>query len=118
MDVRLRSRQLGPWIAALITAILFGLAHTGSANSQYLVPLGFLGFVLCLVRWWTGSLYPCMALHSFNNCLALGVNQEHWTALEIVGLTIGSWAVIALVTVPLSRGTQPISPRARAISSR
>jgi membrane protease YdiL (CAAX protease family) len=110
MDVKLNGRQLGPWIAALITAVLFGLAHTGSANSQYLVPLGFLGFVLCLVRWWTGSLYPCMALHSFNNCLALGVNQEHWTALEIIGLTVGSWALIALVTLPLARGTQPISP--------
>ena len=58
-----------------MTGILFGLAHLGSAPSQYLVPLGFLGFVLCLVRWRTGSLYPCMALHSANNALALGVNQ-------------------------------------------
>jgi hypothetical protein len=109
MNVIWRGHQLGPWVAAVITAILFGLAHTGSANSQYLVPLGFLGFVLCMVRWRTGSLYPCMALHSFNNCLALGVNQEHWTVLQIFGLTVGSWVAIGLVTLPLSRGTRAIS---------
>ena len=78
MNVEVAGRQLGPWLAAVIVGILFGIAHTGSVSSdQYLIPLGFLGFVLCLVRWRTGSLYPCMALHSFNNCLALGV-LLHW----------------------------------------
>jgi membrane protease YdiL (CAAX protease family) len=94
-------RDLGPWFAAVVTGILFGLAHTGSASSQYLVPLGFLGFVLCLVRWRTGSLYPCMALHSANNALALGVNQLGWSAPEIVGLIAASWLVIAAITGPL-----------------
>jgi uncharacterized protein len=92
----------GPWIAAVLTGILFGLAHTGSASSQYLVPLGFLGFVLCLVRWRTGSLYPCMALHSANNALALGVNQLNWSVPAIIGLIAASWLVIAAVTGPLS----------------
>ncbi|HTU94564.1 MAG TPA: type II CAAX endopeptidase family protein [Solirubrobacteraceae bacterium] len=92
----------GPWIAAVLTGILFGLAHTGSASSQYLIPLGFLGFVLCLVRWRTGSLYPCMALHSANNALALGVNQLNWSALAILGLIAASWLVIGVVTGPLS----------------
>ncbi|HWF56356.1 MAG TPA: type II CAAX endopeptidase family protein [Solirubrobacteraceae bacterium] len=103
MKVTIAGREAGPYIAALITAILFGLAHTGSASPQYLVPLGFLGFVLCMVRWRTGSLYPCMALHSCNNCLALGVNQESWGAPAILGLMIGSLAVIALLTGPLAR---------------
>jgi uncharacterized protein len=93
----------GPWLAAVLTGILFGLAHTGSASSQYLVPLGFLGFVLCLVRWRTRSLYPCMALHSANNALALGVNQLSWSALAIVGLVVASWLVIAAVVGPLAR---------------
>ena len=102
MRVRVGSVELGPWVAAVIVAILFGLAHTGSANSQFLIPLGLLGFLLCLVRWRTGSLYPCMALHSLNNCLALGVNQLGWSAVEIVGLMAGSLAVIGLLTLPLS----------------
>ena len=104
MKVRLKGRELGPWIAAVITGILFGLAHTGSASAQYLVPLGFLGFVLCLVRWRTGSLYPCMALHSLNNSLALGVNQLQWNAGEILALMAGGVLVIGVLTAPLSRG--------------
>ncbi len=103
MRVSVAGRQAGPWIAAVITAILFGLAHLGSASAEFLVPLGFLGFVLCLIRWRTGSLYPCMALHSFNNCLALGVNQEGWGAPAIIALVAGAFAVIALLTVPLAR---------------
>jgi uncharacterized protein len=95
-------RDLGTWAAAVVTGILFGLAHTGSASSQYLIPLGFLGFVLCLVRWRTASLYPCMALHSINNSLALGINQLHWNAAEIVGLIAASIAVIAAITGPLA----------------
>jgi membrane protease YdiL (CAAX protease family) len=93
-------RDLGTWVAAVLTGILFGLAHTGSASSQYLIPLGFLGFVLCLVRWQTGSLYPGIALHSFNNSLALGVN-EHWSAGASLGLVLGSWLLVALITAPL-----------------
>jgi len=100
--IELAGRNLGPWVAAVVTGILFGLAHTGSASSQYLIPLGFLGFVLCLVRWRTRSLYPGMALHSANNALALGVNQLHWNGAEIVALLIASWLVIGAITGPLS----------------
>ncbi len=98
----LGGRDLGTWLAAIITGIVFGLAHLGSAPAKYLVPLGFLGFVLCLVRWRTRSLYPCIALHSVNNSLALGVNQLHWNAGEIVGLMAASLCVVAAVTGPLS----------------
>ncbi len=103
LPIKVAGRDLGPWVAAVIVGILFGLAHTGSASSQYLIPLGFLGFVLCLVRWRTGSLYPCMALHSANNALALGVNQEHWGAGAIAALAVGSLLVIGLLTGPLAR---------------
>ena len=104
LRVKLGDRDLGPWIAAMITGILFGLAHAGSAPGKYLIPLAFLGFVLCLVRWRTGSLYPCMALHSLNNSLALGVDQLNWSAGEIVALMAGGLLTIAVLTAPLSRG--------------
>jgi uncharacterized protein len=93
---------VGTWVAAILTGILFGIAHTGSAQAQYLIPLGFLGFVLCLIRWRTGSLYPCMALHSVNNSLALGVNQLHWNGGEIIGLIAGGLAVVGALTLPLA----------------
>jgi membrane protease YdiL (CAAX protease family) len=110
MRVEVAGRQLGTGLAAVLTAILFGLAHTGSASSRYLIPLGFLGFVLCLLRWRTRSLYPCMALHSINNSLALGVSQLHWPADQTVGLMAGSLLVIAVLTGPLAGRGRP-SPR-------
>jgi membrane protease YdiL (CAAX protease family) len=103
MRIRAGGHELGPWVAAVMVGLLFGLAHYDSAQPQFLIPLGFLGFVLCIVRWKTGSLYPCMALHAINNCIALGVNELGWNAAEIVALTIGSLTLIALVTWPLSR---------------
>jgi membrane protease YdiL (CAAX protease family) len=109
LRVSLRGHDLGPWIAAVLTGILFGFAHLGSAPVEYLVPLGFLGFVLCLIRWRTGSLYPCMALHSANNALALGVQQLDWNALAIVGLIVASWLVIAAVTGPLGFRSPPLA---------
>jgi membrane protease YdiL (CAAX protease family) len=109
MRVVVAGRDLGTWIAAIITGILFGLAHTGSALSQDLIPLGFLGFVLCLLRWQTGSLYPCMALHSLNNALALGITQFHWNGAEIVGLMAASLAVIGALTLPLA-GPRVVGP--------
>jgi membrane protease YdiL (CAAX protease family) len=116
MRVAVAGRDLSVPIAAIITGILFGLVHTGSASSQYLVPLGFLGFVLCIVRWRTGSLYPGMALHSANNALALGIDDLHWNAPEIIGLTLGAWAVIALVAGPIG-ARYPALDRGRAAAT-
>jgi membrane protease YdiL (CAAX protease family) len=100
-------RYMGPWVAAVLTGILFGIAHTGSASSQYLVPLGMLGFTLCLVRWRTRSLYPCMALHCINNSLALGINQLHWSAGEICALIAGSMLTITALTARLASSPAP-----------
>jgi hypothetical protein len=103
LKITVAGRDLGVWVAAVVTGILFGAVHLSSAPIQYLIPLGFLGFVLCLVRWRTGSLYPCIALHSANNALALGVNQLGWTAPEIIALILGAWLTVAAITGPLAR---------------
>jgi CAAX protease family protein len=108
LHVPLGGRELGPWIAAVVTGILFGLAHFDSAQPEFLIPLGFLGFVLCLVRWRTGSLYPGMAMHSANNALALGV-QLHWSVAGIVALIVASWALIAAVVAPLGARTPALT---------
>jgi uncharacterized protein len=100
--VEVAGRDLGTWMAAVVTGILFGLVHGASAPAQYLIPLGFFGFVLCLLRWRTRSLYPGMALHSINNSLALGIGQEHWRAAPVAGLILGALVLIGLATVPLA----------------
>ncbi|HEX3616984.1 MAG TPA: CPBP family intramembrane glutamic endopeptidase [Solirubrobacteraceae bacterium] len=103
MRVTIGGRQAGPWIAAAIVGVLFGLAHFDSAQPEFLIPLGFLGFVLCIVRWRTGSLYPCMVLHSLNNSVALAVNEHlGWGTGGTVAVVVGSLALIAIVTGPLS----------------
>jgi CAAX protease family protein len=58
-------------LAALISAVIFGLFHYTGASSVAVVPqLAFLGFALCAVYEETGSIYPTIALHMLNNTLA------------------------------------------------
>jgi uncharacterized protein len=84
----------GLWPAAIVTGLVFGGIHAGSADATYLVPLGFFGLALCLLYARTGSLYPCIALHCINNSLAFGVSQD-WS-WQIAPLAGGALAVIAL----------------------
>ena len=87
----------GLWPAAVITGLVFGAIHIGSAEAAFLLPLGFFGFALCLLRERTGSLYPCIALHCMNNSLAFGVSQ-HW-GWEIPVLFVCALGLISLVAL-------------------
>ena len=88
----------GLWPAAVLTGLVFGAIHVGSAPVAYLVPLAVFGFLLCLLYWRTGSLYPCIALHALNNCLAFGVT-EGWD-WQIPVLMVGALTVIFALTLP------------------
>ena len=95
------SNWRGPWPAAILTGLVFGAIHLGSAPVGDLVPLGFFGFMLCLVRWSSGSLYPCIALHAINNSVAFGVS-EHWHA-EIAVLLLASGLAITATLSSVAR---------------
>jgi len=99
----------GPLVAAVVTGVLFGLIHAGSADAPFLVPLGVLGILLALLRWATGSLVPCIALHALNNCVAFGVNAADWGAWQIALLIAGVAAALTLLLRPLVRrgGREP-----------
>jgi uncharacterized protein len=84
----------GLWPAAILTGLVFGAIHIGSAEAVFLAPLAFFGFAQCLLYDRTGSLYPCMALHCLNNSLAFGVSQ-HW-GWETVLLFVCALSVISL----------------------
>ena len=86
----------GPWLAALITGLVFGAIHVGSADPVFLVPLAVLGFMLCIVRWQTGSLLPCIGLHALNNGLAFAVTEK-WSAGGGLALVVGAVAVTMLI---------------------
>jgi membrane protease YdiL (CAAX protease family) len=91
----------GPWPAAILTGLVFGGIHAGSAPAVDLVPLGALGFGLCLLYRRTGSLYACIAAHSLNNSLAFGA-LESW-GWQIPVLMASALAVITLLVLALKR---------------
>ena len=85
--------------AALIDGLLFGAIHydfSGSGLLLILPPLAVLGFVLCLVYEQTGSIFPTIALHSFNNAVAYGVQAHAWG----VSAVLGPLVITACLVVP------------------
>lgn len=93
----------GPWTAAVVSGLLFGLVHVGSAPLLDLVPLAVLGFGLCVLYRQTGSLYPCIAVHSLNNSLAFGQLAKWNWQWQIPLLAVASLALIALLALTLTR---------------
>ena len=96
------SNWRGTLPAAVITGLLFGGVHAGSAPALDLVPLALLGFGLCLLYRRTGSLYPCIAAHSLNNSIAF-TSLEGWNPLQGLLLVLAALAGIALVIVASKR---------------
>jgi membrane protease YdiL (CAAX protease family) len=83
------TRWKGPWPAAIVSGALFGLAHVFVHPPAVWLSLAVMGFLLALVFWISGSLLPCIALHSANNTLVMAISLG-WT-----------WQVpLALVAVP------------------
>jgi len=92
----------GTWPAAIITGVLFGGVHFGSAPTLDLVPLMGLGFGLCLLYRYTGSLYPCFAAHSLNNSIAFG-SLEGWAFWQVIVLIAASLLTIGAVVLVAKR---------------
>jgi membrane protease YdiL (CAAX protease family) len=84
--------------AAIITGLVFGGVHFGSAPALDLVPLAALGFGLCVLYRYSGSLYPCMIAHSLNNCLAFsGLEGWGWQFFVLAVCALGGiGALVAL----------------------
>jgi uncharacterized protein len=92
----------GTWPAAIITGLAFGGVHVGSAPLVDLVPLAGLGFGLCVLYRYTGSLYPCIAAHSLNNSIAFG-SLEGWRWPSVIVLLLAAYTAIGLIAVGLIR---------------
>jgi CAAX protease family protein len=95
-------------LAAAIDGALFGLIHfdfTGTDALLLVPPLALLGFIFCLVYERTGSIYPTIALHAFNNSVAYAV-QAHGGAVSAV---LGPAVIAGCVLLPrlTSPGPRP-----------
>jgi membrane protease YdiL (CAAX protease family) len=89
-------------LAAVLTGLVFGGVHAGSAPLVDLVPLAFLGFALCVLYHRTGSLYPCIATHAVNNSIAFG-SLEGWDAGQVVLLMLAALGTILALALLLRR---------------
>lgn len=102
----------GMWVGALLTGLLFGAIHLGSApDARYLPLLAAFGVILCLLYVKTRSLYPCIVLHALNNCIAFAGTRDGWD-WEVAVLLAGSLGSIALFALVVRRlgGRPPALP--------
>lgn len=97
------TRWRGPWLAATITALLFGAAHFAALPAAMLLGAAFFGFGACLLFWFTGSLLPAVAVHSVNNAFVLAVVTGGQLAWAIVAAPL----LALLLLMPLARERAP-----------
>jgi uncharacterized protein len=99
------TRWRGPWIGALLTALLFGVAHVVSSPVEAIPALAVFGFGACLLFWFTGSLLPCVALHAGNNAMVMSVGGD-WT-WEVPVAILACMTVSILLLLPFAREREP-----------
>jgi uncharacterized protein len=95
------ARRIGPRWGALLTGVIFGLAHAPNPAAG-LVALGVLGVCLCALYWRTQSIIPCMALHALNNSISYGVTKS-LSAPAFVALVVCSVALVVAVASAVSQ---------------
>ena len=90
----LRTRLSTFW-AALICGAVFGVIHVASGIEAVPVLIA-LGVIFCLVREFTGSLYPVIAMHALNNTFAYMSQTDVAPGLAL-GLGAAMLAACAIV---------------------
>jgi membrane protease YdiL (CAAX protease family) len=93
----------GPILAALLTGVLFGAVHVGSAPAVDLVPLAGLGVILCAIRQVSGSVYPGIVMHMLNNAVALVINAG-WSFAAFCAVFAASLLVLGSLLLLAQRG--------------
>ena len=99
--------------AALLAGGLFGVIHAPS-GIEAVPPLIVLGIVFCLVYEVSGSLFPAIALHAFNNMLAFGSSDAgDWGVAAAVAavVLVLCFAVPRVLSSRAASGGYALSPR-------
>ena len=95
-------KKWGLVAGVLVSSALFGLLHASGTPIELLLPLALLGAILCLLRAWSGSLVPGIALHSFNNAIAFG-SMEKLPGQSVVLLALVGVAACLAISVIMVR---------------
>ena len=98
-------------VAALIDGVLFGVIHfnfEGGDAALLLPPLALLGVIFCLVLEKTGSLFPVIGMHAFNNAVAYGVQaDEGWRVALVAGPLVLAACALAPRVLPRAPAAAP-----------
>jgi membrane protease YdiL (CAAX protease family) len=88
-------RKNHPWIAIVITALLFAAAHL---DLHGLGLRAVLGVVLGWVVWRTGSIFPAMVIHGVYDAGTVAINswEVHHAAADAVGPILDGWGALRL----------------------
>jgi len=85
--------------AAVIDGLLFGVIHYNFESAEALLllpPLALLGFIFCVVYEKTGSLFPVIGMHAFNNAIAYAAQADGgWQVSLAVGPLVLAGCVLA-----------------------
>jgi membrane protease YdiL (CAAX protease family) len=101
---RVFADRLGVAAAVLLSGAIFGLVHLPGSPLVTGVVLFGLGVGFALLRWWTGSLLPSMALHSINNSISFGVTVTHQWWI-VVGVLVASTALVLAIGLLMANST-------------
>lgn len=99
------SKRIGPVWGGLATGLVFGLVHAAGSPLKTVVVLIILGIVLCMLFWKTGSLLPCIAVHSINNSISFGATKS-LEPLAFAAVVLGSVAICMTVATAVVRRGQ------------
>lgn len=69
---RQMERKFTALTAILVTGFTFGMYHL---SFEQVLPLSFIGIYLCFLTWKTGSIYPAIFVHLFNNGISVIVGS-------------------------------------------
>jgi len=125
MQVPLESRY-GLWIAMMIVAIVFALAHLshGISNALPLIPFYLVGSaVYSLLAYRTGSILPCVTLHISADVLlsavaftrATSASPVWFSCAAVVFAVLGVWSFYRLAQI--ARAINEISDRSVAATA-
>ncbi|MEM1178979.1 MAG: CPBP family intramembrane glutamic endopeptidase, partial [Acidobacteriota bacterium] len=95
-------RRLAPYAVVLISAAVFAVFHFEWVR---LLPTFFLGVLLALLTYATGSLWPAIVWHLLNNASAILLSRAEVDITQLSGATT-AWAAVAavLAVVLIARG--------------
>lgn len=91
-------RGANPWIAIIVSALAFGIAHLNLAQGLYAIPLAI---IFGIIYYKTGNIVLTSLLHIINNSivalqLALGEGIEDLSYAEWLGSPARAYALMAL----------------------